>query len=452
MQNVVSVPAVVAVSLLAAQAALVLLRTPSCVRRSVPLLLAAFLIGLSIHLLLRRGTALHELILLTLLWTAGSFLIRACGRRLFGAFAGAAIALACTLLLARTLGYESTIPYMALRSFGSALLAAVPLGIPFRIWKSKRSLSALATLSAGAFWLGFAGARVAGVDAFLTLGPLAAVPELLLSLCTGWLVFQEGYPERAAWRGSLPGLTGRENLAHSLSGRLIAAENALAGQERITTAGFLAIGAAHEFKNILSLVRLAAHHGLTRKEPEKKDDCLRLIVEHTNTARSSAIEVLERISSNRGEEACTLDAARDLTALVRRAGAALRGEGIVVEADLGVEVAFRARRFDVEQIILNLLRNAAETYRRCPSEETRTISIRARTEDECAVIEVRDAAGGVDESVRHTLFAPPLSGAGRSGLGLYLSRSLALANGGSLDYHSLDGGSAFTLALPAEPS
>ncbi|MGA2378588.1 MAG: ATP-binding protein [Spirochaetia bacterium] len=449
MQNVVSISAVAAASLLVAQAALVLVRTPLCARRSVPLLLAAFFIMLTLHVLPPRGSAIHDLILIALLWSAGSFLIRASNRRLFGSWAGANISFVCTLVISRALGHGDSVAYMALRSFGITLLAAFPLGVLFEIWRKKRSLSALAAFIAGSLCLCLAAIEGVGGIESIGRGPFAAAPELLLSLCTGWLVFQEGYPERTAWRGSLPGLTGKEELTHSLYARLLAAENALVGQERTTTSGFLALAAAHEFKNILSLVRLAAHRGLAQKDPGEKDECLRLIVEHTNMARSSAIEVLERISSNGGEVACTLDAARDFTGTVRRAGAALRGEGIIIEADLGGGVTFRARRFDVEQIILNLIQNAAESYRRRPSEESRTIRIVARAEDECAIIEVRDSAGGVAESMRHRLFTPSLSGTGGSGLGLYLSRNLAMANGGALDYQPLVGGSSFMLALPA---
>ena len=77
------------------------------------------------------------------------------------------------------------------------------------------------------------------------------------------------------------------------------------------------------------------------------------------------------------------------------------------------------------------------------------ITIRARTEEEWAIIEVRDSAGGVEESVRHRLFTPDTSSNGSTGLGLYMARNLALANGGSLDFQPLEGGSAFRLSLPA---
>jgi signal transduction histidine kinase len=308
-----------------------------------------------------------------------------------------------------------------------------------------RSIPLLGILLAAASWI------VVGVLGDLNGSPLSSAPELLLSLCTGWLIFQEGYPERAAGRGSLPGLAARETLSQALYARMSTNENALAGQGRITAAGFLALGAAHEFKNMMSLVGIAARHGLERKNAAAKDDCLRLIMEHAGAAQDSSIEVLERISSGQEDWPRVFDAG-SLSGPLRRAGAALRGRGIVIRTDLGARVLCLARRADVERIVLNLVQNAADSYFGQDREGAHVIWISARTEDECAVIEVRDAAGGVDESLRHMLFTPSFSGKGSTGLGLYLARNLALANGGTLDYRPLDGGSAFILGLPGVDS
>ena len=447
MQNVVTAAAAAATCLLAAQACLVLVRARSCVRRSVPILLAAFLFAVPLHLALPRASALRELIGPLVVWAAGSFLIRAAGRAAFREWTGAVAALGCSLIVARLLGLSGSIPYDALRYFGILLLSAVPLGITIRCWRRRHSAAALTAFIAGVLWIACAGCDVLGV---LPLGGVASLSPLAvfhLSLCTGWLVFQEGYPERSAWREGLPGLASRESIVHALHARLLETENALIGQERTAAAGFLAVGAAHEFKNILSLVRLTAAHGLGRGSTAEKDACFHLIVEHTNTARDSALDVLERLSADGGGEAAVLDA-RDLAGPIRRAGAGLRADGIVVETDLGTGVSFRARRFDVEQIVVNLIHNAADAYRRRPFEGTQTIAVSARHEDELAVFEVRDSAGGVDD-IRHDLFSLSSPGAGGRGLGLYLSRSLALSNQGSLDYQPVDGGSLFTLSLPA---
>jgi len=450
MQNVDAAATTAAVCLLVAQAGLVLVRARLCVRRSVPVLLAAFLLAVSIHISLPRGSVLGELIGPVLLWAAGAFLIQAARRGALRAWTGSVLAFLCSLAIARALGPSDSIPYEALRSFGTVVLAAVPLGITIGCWRQRHSAAALAAFLSAVLWMVCAGRDVLGVLPLGDTVALSPLTVLLLSLCTGWLVFQEGYPERSGWHEGLAGLASREGMVHALHARLLETESALVGHERIAAAGFLALGAAHEFKNILSLVRLTAAHGLSRGDPGEKDACLRLIVEHTNTARDSAVDVLGRLSTSGREEAGILDA-RDLAGAIRRAGAGLRAEGIVIEMDLGAGVTFCARRLDVEQIVVNLIHNAAEGYRRYPCERTQTIAIHARSEDELAVIEVRDSAGGVDDGIRAELFSPSRPGTGGSGLGLYLSRSLALSNQGSLDYQPIDGGSLFSLTLPAVP-
>ena len=447
MQNVVSsAGAIAASSLLVVQAMLVGMRARSCVRRSVSLLLAAFLLLAAARPLFQPGTAADELELIALAWTAGAFLIRSSRRGGFGAWTGACLAAAFTVLIARALGSGGTLPFILLKAFIVAGLAGIPLGLLWAMRKGSPSAASLMTFVAGCAWLAAGGASTVWE---LSDAPLVPVlPPLFLCLCTGWMVFQEGYPERSAWGGILPSLKARQPQEPALYSRLLAAENALATQERAIAAGFLALGAAHEFKNTISLVRLAAHHGLVRPDAETKDKCLRQIVKHTVTARDSAVDVLDRISAAREEAPCILDAQRNLAAPLRRAGAALRGEGIVVELHLDEGVTFRARRSEVEQIVLSLVHNAAESYLRNPSEDPRPIRVLGSADDESAVIEVRDSAGGVREDLRYKLFSPSVSGSGSTGLGLYLSRNLARANGGNVDYLPVEGGSSFRLTLP----
>src|SRR5271157_1813514 len=157
MQNVSSIPAVAAASLSAVQAVLILARTPSCVRRLVPLLLAGFLASLSGYLFLPRDSALHDPVLFVLLWAAGAFLIAASNGRMLGIWSGATATFFFSLLIARAAGHASSVPYVALRSFGIALLAACPLGILLQFWRKKRSLPGLLTFMAGFLWLGAAG-------------------------------------------------------------------------------------------------------------------------------------------------------------------------------------------------------------------------------------------------------------------------------------------------------
>jgi len=76
------------------------------------------------------------------------------------------------------------------------------------------------------------------------------------------------------------------------------------------------------------------------------------------------------------------------------------------------------------------------------------VRIVAREEGRRAVVEVIDNAGGVAAAQASKLFRLGRSPRGGTGVGLYLARSLAERNGGSLAYHPADGGSRFTLELP----
>ena len=450
MENVGSVAALVAAGLLTAQALLVLVRMASSVQRHVPLLLSAFLLLASARPFAPPDSLLAELDTIALLGTGGSFLLSSSRRPGLWAWTGANLAVLLTLLVGQALGYANAPQYQVLRAFSLAALGIGLLALVFARWRQGRSAAALASFVADCAWMAGAGAALIARIGFHTSVRLGGLPELVVSLCTGWLVFQEGFPARPGWRGALPGLRAREGLEEWMQARLLSAEQALAAQDRIMAAGFLALGAAHEFKNTLSMIRLAAHHGLGKSESATKDACLTQILAHTKTAGDSAMDVLEWLAAAEGEAPQAIDAQRDLAGPMRRAGAALRAQGIVVDLDLGSGVAFRARRFDVEQILLNLIRNAADGYRRQPSEESQLISIRARSDEETAVIEVRDRAGGVPEELRARLFTASASGSGSTGLGLYLSRSLAEANAGRLEYLPVPGGSVFRLTLPVE--
>jgi len=441
MQNVALAAA--AGTLFLVQAVLVAIRAATCVRKAVPLTFAAFLLLAGAQPMAAAGSGPGDVLALAAAWAAGAFFLRSARRHGYGAWTAACIAAAFTLLMARALGYAESVQYRLLRALVVVGLAAVPLVLVAATARTRRSVIAWLTLGAACGWLAGAGAAT-----WWGLGQLSAVAGLPLSLCTAWTVFQEGYPERPAWGGVLASLKARQPQEPALYTRLLAAEGTLAVQERAVSAGYLALGAAHEFKNTISLVRLAAHHGLGQEDAATKDRCLQQIVEHTRTARDSAVDVLERLASQEESVPEILEAGRDLAGLLKRAGSALRGEGIVVDVRIEAGVRFRARRSHVEQIVLSLVHNAAEAYLRVPSEETRTITVTGGMLDDCAMIEVQDAAGGVRPDVRPRLFSPSASGSGNTGMGLYLSRNLALANGGNVDYLPLEGGSSFRLTLP----
>jgi signal transduction histidine kinase len=103
----------------------------------------------------------------------------------------------------------------------------------------------------------------------------------------------------------------------------------------------------------------------------------------------------------------------------------------------------------VEQIITNLLTNATKF-----TIGPQPIELALCSEGETALITVRDFGLGIPLEAREHLFARfhqahSAKHHGGMGLGLYISREIAVAHGGSLEaQHPLDGGALFVLRLP----
>jgi two-component system sensor histidine kinase KdpD len=110
-------------------------------------------------------------------------------------------------------------------------------------------------------------------------------------------------------------------------------------------------------------------------------------------------------------------------------------------------------RFDLAlsiRILVNLIANAIKY-----SEPGTTIRVRARRREDRLLLSVEDSGPGVppgEEERIFTAFYRPAGArpdAGSAGLGLAIARMMAEAQGGAVSYERDDGGSTFTLELPA---
>lgn len=113
---------------------------------------------------------------------------------------------------------------------------------------------------------------------------------------------------------------------------------------------------------------------------------------------------------------------------------------------------------EIEQVILNLLRNAAQAMQGKSYEQSGPcITIRTRQESQCIRIDVEDNGPGMSESVRKRVFEPFFTtkeiGVG-TGLGLSVSYFIIKENhNGSFDVSSTPGfGTRFTIRLPNNPA
>jgi signal transduction histidine kinase len=117
--------------------------------------------------------------------------------------------------------------------------------------------------------------------------------------------------------------------------------------------------------------------------------------------------------------------------------ASLAGPDVSVRA--ADDLAIEGDPVRLRQALVNLVANGIRHGQRVTVDAS-------GTGDEVRIV-VSDDGPGVDSSLDP--FAPGVTGAGSSGLGLYVARAIAEAHGGRLDLSSDTGaGAAFTLALP----
>ncbi len=234
-----------------------------------------------------------------------------------------------------------------------------------------------------------------------------------------------------------------EQRLHELQGELLHVS-------RLSAMGELASALAHELNQPLTAIKNYAQTAsilLKSNSAEKLPEIMTKTAEQAGRAgdiikrmrtfvTAKQVEKAPQKVSQLIEEACAL-------ALV---GA--REEGIKSRILHGTNLPdVSVDRIQIQQILINLIRNAVDAVRNGPSRE---VTIRSSLEEQHIVIEVIDTGPGVSEQGEKSLFKPFMTTKpGGMGIGLSLSRSIAEAHGGTLTYaHSPAGGAIFTLALP----
>lgn len=209
-------------------------------------------------------------------------------------------------------------------------------------------------------------------------------------------------------------------------------------------------GFAHEVKNPLAGLRGAAQLLQRRVDNDDLRALATLIIDEADRLTALANRLLHQDGAvQRGPV--------NIHQLLERVGDLLRAEPasppLRHDYDPSVPDLFGdADR--LQQVLLNLARNALEAGARTLTFRTRVehgLRLGDRVHRMALRIDVLDDGPGVPVALRNTLFEPLVSGrADGTGLGLALSREIAVEHGGELRYVSRPGETTFSLYLPME--
>lgn len=230
-------------------------------------------------------------------------------------------------------------------------------------------------------------------------------------------------------------------------------ERELALLHRLALLGTMSAMAAHEWNNLATPVLARAEFALAGGDVAATRKALERTVINTKKSVAMAQHLLGLAKGDdQPIEACPLRASVDeaIEATARPADK----DRIDLRVDVAGDLAVRANKLLLEQVLINLLLNA----RQAVQEAGGRITIAARREGEAVVIEFRDTGRGIAEERLAGLFNPFLAARDEArphrwhavGLGLNVCRMIAQRHGATLHAAANNGqGCVFELRWPA---
>jgi len=232
----------------------------------------------------------------------------------------------------------------------------------------------------------------------------------------------------------------------------------LAHVGRLSTMGEMTASIAHEINQPLTAISMYAQAGLKLLERGGDLDKLKDALEKLNVQALRAGAVIERIQRfARAQESMRelIDVNTLLKDLLKLAETDALLHSIELELDLAEGLpALYADPIQIQQVALNLIRNAIDAMTEIGCPHGRVIHIRSRRLPGGLVeVAVKDLGPGVADDQVDLLFTP-FHTTKRDGMGMGLSicRSIVREHGGELDYLNNDGaGATFYFRLPIDP-
>jgi PAS domain S-box-containing protein len=219
--------------------------------------------------------------------------------------------------------------------------------------------------------------------------------------------------------------------------------------ERLSAAGQLVSGVAHELNNPLQSIMAFSDlliQAERRDQPRHDLEQIQAEAQRAGTIVRNLLTFVHRSASER--------TAADLNDIVRRTVALRRYELAMANIDVNERYAnelpvVAVNREEIQQVILNLLLNAEQAMRDAHGEGC--LVIRTDAWDHSVACEIQDDGPGIPPNLAGQVFEPFFTtkevGSG-TGLGLSIALGIAEAHGGALELLSSATGSCFRLTLP----
>jgi len=233
-------------------------------------------------------------------------------------------------------------------------------------------------------------------------------------------------------------------------------ERLLRIQDKMTSLGHVATGIAHEIRNPLSGINIYLSTLHRMYEHPQGLEKTREILDKIQSASEKIESVIKRVmdfSRPSEPEFSMTDINKPIEEAIELASVALRKSGVVITKALTADLPLcNADPHMIEQVILNLITNAAEAMKNFEAEKK--IRVSSSTQDGQIRVTVADSGPGVPEEQRAKIFDPFFTTKnGSPGIGLSLSHRIITDHGGTMRVSTSKwGGAEFMIEIPLDRS
>jgi signal transduction histidine kinase len=309
---------------------------------------------------------------------------------------------------------------------------------------ARRLLPVVIVVPVVAAWLAFLGWKRGLYSAEIRLALLTCTCIALLSWITIW----------AATRlNRMDAIRRTEQSLRESEKRLAQSQAELLHMSRVSEQGVMGSTLAHELNQPLTAATnyVSAGQRLLAQAPQPGLREAKYALRNAQACISQAAEIIRKlrafVSKGTVETAPhNLHQIIEDSFIFALTGRVLKGAGTSFDFDRAVQ-RVNVDPIQIQQVIINLVRNAVDAMEGQPRREVR-VSTR-RVDGQMAEVSVADSGAGFAAGPPEDLFSPFTSTKGSGmGLGLSISRTIVEAHGGRIWAENVEGGAVFRFTLP----
>nr|MBN2278902.1 PAS domain S-box protein [candidate division Zixibacteria bacterium] len=211
-------------------------------------------------------------------------------------------------------------------------------------------------------------------------------------------------------------------------------------RERLTELGDLAAGVAHEIRNPLNAISIAAQRLLGEFEPKENAVEFRNFATQIKAEAGRLNEIVTRflaLARERRQAAGKIDISRVVEDAARLAALANQRDDIIMAIEIEPGVTGSIAEDRLKQMLINLINNAVQA---CEKKGGKVV-IALKNKGGRAVLSVRDTGPGIPDNMRKKIFAPYFTTRRNgTGLGLSIVHQIVEEAGATIEILNPDGG------------